>query len=119
MVPNETVPEYMVASDVFVLPSLSEGFPTVILEAMASGIPIVATKVRGVPEIIKDGENGFLVEPRNSEEIAEKVLLLLNKDELRKRISEKNIEEVKRYHWESIAIRLEEVYFRVVSAYEN
>lgn len=119
IVPNETVPGYMVAADVFVLPSLSEGFPTVTLEAMASGIPIVATTVGGVPEIIKDGENGFSVEPRNSEEIAEKVLLLLNKDELRKIISEKNTEEVKRYRWESIAIRLEEVYFRVVSAYEN
>ena len=119
MVPNEAVPEYMVAADVFVLPSLSEGFPTVIVEAMASGIPIVATKVGGVPEIIKDGENGFLVEPMNSEEIAEKVLLLLNNDELRKRISEKNKEEVKKYNWESIAEKLEEIYFGIISDHEN
>jgi glycosyltransferase involved in cell wall biosynthesis len=119
MVPNETVPEYMVASDVFVLPSLSEGFPVVILEAMASALPIVTTKVRGLPEIIKNGVNGILVEPRNSEEIAEKVLLLLNNNELRQRISEKNKEKVKKYGWEDVAGKLEEIYFGVVSDHEN
>ena len=51
------------ASDVFVLPSLSEWFPVTVVEAMASGLPIVATDVRGLPEIIKSAENGFLVEP--------------------------------------------------------
>ena len=63
-VPNERVPEYMIASDVFVLPSLSEGFPVTILEAMASGLPIVATNVGGLPEIIKENENGFLVKQK-------------------------------------------------------
>jgi len=113
-VPNEKVPEYMVASDVFVLPSLSEGFPVVILEAMASGLPIVATKVGGLPEIIKDGENGFLVEPKNPKEIAEKVLLLLEDDELRERISRSFKEKVKNYSWESVVKRLEEVYQRCI-----
>jgi len=46
----------MAASDVFVLPSLSEGFPVTVVEAMASGLPIVATTIRGLPEIIKDGK---------------------------------------------------------------
>jgi glycosyltransferase involved in cell wall biosynthesis len=109
-VPNEEVPEYMAASDVFVLPSLSEGFPVTVVEAMASGLPIVATDVRGLSEIIKNGENGFLVEPKNSIEIAEKVLLLLEDDELRRRISRNNKEEVKRYSWENIVENLEEVY---------
>jgi len=109
-IPNTEVPEYMAASDVFVLPSLSEGFPNVILEAMASGLPIVATRVGGLPEIIKEGNNGFLVEPKNPQQLAEKVLLILKDKELRKRISKNNEEKAKGYSWESIVDRLEKVY---------
>lgn len=109
-VSNGEVPKYMVASDVFVLPSLSEGFPLVTLEAMASGLPIVATKVGGLPEIVKDGDNGFLIEPKNPEQIAEKVLSLLVDEELREKISRNNQEKAKHYSWENIVERLEEVY---------
>jgi len=112
--PNQEVFRYMASSDVFVLPSLSEGFPIVILEAMASGLPIIATKVRGLPEILKDGQNGFLVEPRNPEQIAEKALLLLNDEELRKRISNNNLEEVKKYDWKIVIDKLENVYFNII-----
>lgn len=77
---------------------------------MASGLPIVATTIRGLPEIIKDGKNGFLVEPKNPEQIAEKVLLLLEDDVLRERISKNNREEIKKYSWESVAEKLEKVY---------
>lgn len=109
-VQNEEVPEYMVASDIFILPSLSEGFPVTVLEAMASGLPIIVTRVRGLQEIIKDGENGFLVEPKNPEQIAEKVLMLLEDEELRERISRNNKKRVNDYSWESIVERVEEVY---------
>jgi len=109
-VTNDDVPQYMIASDVFALPSLSEGFPVVSLEAMASGLPIVATKIGGLPEIIEDGRNGFLVKPREAKEIAEKVLHLLGDDDLRKRISENNKEKAKSYSWKSIVQRLEEIY---------
>jgi len=109
-VPHEKIPQYMVASDVFVLASLSEGFPNVLLEAMAAGLPIVATNVMGLPEIIKDGENGFLVEPKDPEGIAEKVLQLLGDDGLRQRVSKNNQERVKAHSWEGVIDRLEEVY---------
>ena len=112
--PNQEVFRYMASSDVFVLPSLSEGFPITILEAMASALPIVATKVRGLPEIFKDGQNGFLVEPRNPEQIAEKVILLLNDEKLRKRISINNTEEVKKYDWKIVIDKLENVYFDII-----
>jgi glycosyltransferase involved in cell wall biosynthesis len=84
-VPHEKVSGYMAAADVLVLPSLSEGFPVVLPEAMACGLPIVATKVGGIPEIVTDGENGLLVEPRNPEQIAEAVLIILEHDELAQR----------------------------------
>ena len=113
VVPNKKVIEYMVASDVFVLPSLSEGFPNVILEAMASGLPIVASNVGGLPEIIKNVENGFLVDPKNPEQIAEKILIILNDEKLRKTISRNNKEEAKKYSWEKVIDRLEKIYFKV------
>lgn len=107
---NNNIPEYMTASDIFVLPSLSEGFPLVILEAMASGLPIIATNVRGISEIIKEGENGFLVEPKNPEQIAEKILYLLPDEKLRERISLHNREKVKSYSWDFVVGDLLKIY---------
>ncbi|MCP4607487.1 MAG: glycosyltransferase family 4 protein [Planctomycetes bacterium] len=108
--PYNDVPRYMAASDLFVLPSLSEGFPNVGLEAMASGLPVVATNVRGLSEIIEDGENGFLVEPEKPDQIAEKVLSLLEDDGLRHKISGNNREKAKSYSWARVAERVEEIY---------
>lgn len=114
-VPVEDIPCYMAASDIFVLPSLSEGFPLVIIEAMASGLPIVATKVTGLPEIVKDGENGFLVEAKNPDQIAEKVLLLLKDDNLRERISKINKERSKEYSLENVVDKLEKIYLEIIN----
>lgn len=74
------------------------------------GLPVVTTKVGGLPEIIKDVENGFLVEPRNPVKIAEKCALLLTDDELRASISRNNREKAKNYSWERVVEKLEEVY---------
>ena len=64
----------MNASDIFVLPSLQEGFPTVIPEAMACGKPIVATRVGGVPEATVSSDFGILVDPKNREALASAIL---------------------------------------------
>lgn len=109
-VASEEVPRFLMASDVFVLPSMSEGFPNVILEAMACGLPIVATRVGGLPEIIEDGKNGLLVEPGNPEQIAGSILQLLGDDRVREKISENNREKVKNYDWERVIDKLEEIY---------
>lgn len=66
--PNKVV-EYMNASDVFCLPSKSEGLPNVVVEALLCGVPVVASAVNELPYIIKDGKNGFLVDPNSKEEI--------------------------------------------------
>ncbi len=109
-VSNERIPEYLVASDILALPSLSEGFPVVVLEGMASGLPVVASRVGGLPDIIEDGKNGFLVKPAEPKEIAEKILLLLKDEELRKNISCNNRIKVSDYDWTGIIRKLEEAY---------
>lgn len=71
--------KYLKALDIFVLPSIKEGFPWVILEAMAARIPIVATKVGAVAEIIENTKEGLLVEAKNSQALAEKIIWLLKR----------------------------------------
>jgi len=75
---NEEVAEYMNACDLFVLPSLNEGLPVVLCEALACGKPIVATRVAGTPELMND-DVGYLVKPKDVKDLAEKIILALNK----------------------------------------
>ena len=77
-VPYNEVPFWINASDVFVLPSLSEGFGLAALEALACRVPVVAARVGGLKEFIKDGETGFTVEPGNSKSIADIVTYILD-----------------------------------------
>jgi glycosyltransferase involved in cell wall biosynthesis len=85
----------------------------VILEAMASGLPIIATNVGGVPMIVNNEVNGFLVEPKNPKQICEKMLLLFKDKKLREKISYNNKIEAKKYSWESVIDKLEKVYFKI------
>jgi len=109
-VTNEQIPKYMAQADLFVLPSLSEGFPLVVVEAMASGLPIVTTNVRGLPEIVQNGENGFNVEPKNPEDLAEKILLILESKDLREKMSKKNLIKANEYTWDRVVDELIKVY---------
>lgn len=74
------------AFDIFVLPSVKEGFPWAVLEAMAAKLPVIATKVGAIPEMIEDGKNGFIVEPGHPEQIVSKIQELLNKGHLRQEL---------------------------------
>src|SRR2546426_674387 len=74
---REDVPECLAAFDLFVLPSLNEGMGRVLLEAMAVGCPVIATRVGGIPDIVADGATGLLVPPRNERALAEAILTLL------------------------------------------
>ncbi|HEY4611917.1 MAG TPA: glycosyltransferase family 4 protein [Bacteroidota bacterium] len=78
----DNVPRFMAALDIFVLPSYSETFGLVLVEAMAMEKPIVATNAGGVPEIIADGITGILIEPRNTESLAYAILRILNDNTL-------------------------------------
>jgi glycosyltransferase involved in cell wall biosynthesis len=102
-VPNYRMPIYYSASDVVLVPSLSENFPVVVLEAMASGKPVVASKVGGIPELVGNNKNGILVLPGNVEQIVEALLRLLENQLLRNKMGEmgrKIVEE--KYSWKRI-----------------
>lgn len=77
---------YLKAFDLFVLPSVKEGLPYTILEAQAAGLPIIASNVGGLPDIIKNNENGILIEPKNPQMLADKIKLLLSDQDLYQRI---------------------------------
>jgi len=80
---HSDIPFFFAACDVFVLPSLSEGFSNAVLEAMASGKPVIGTSVHGTLDQIRDGVNGYLVEPKNSHELANALVRLLSDTEKR------------------------------------
>lgn len=99
-------------ADVYVSPSVwEEPLGLTILEAMAAGTPVVATKKGGMVSIIKDGENGFFVRARNSKQIAETVNMLLLNDELRKKVSGNATKTIlDNFTWEKIATQFEDIY---------
>lgn len=92
----ESVPAFLMSAHIFAMPSLVEAFGLVYLEAMACGVPALGTIHGGTKELIKNGENGYLCNPYNPEDIAEKIETLLN-PEARKRVIENGHETVKKY----------------------
>lgn len=88
---------------VFVLPSLSEGTPRAIIEAMSFGLPIVATNVGGIPEIVHDGVNGFLVPPRNEKVLAEAIEKALSDTDFQRKALVENREVAKRFLLPTVA----------------
>jgi glycosyltransferase involved in cell wall biosynthesis len=97
-------------ADVFVAPSLYETFGITILEAMAVGLPVVATAVGGIPELVRDMVNGILVQRSDHEKLAEAIIKLLSNRELATRISQSNIAKARSYSWERIATAVLQVY---------
>ncbi|HHY39275.1 MAG TPA: glycosyltransferase [Clostridia bacterium] len=108
---------YLQSMDVFALPSYTEAMPFSLLEAMALGLPVVASEVGGVPEVVKDGENGFLVEPGNEEDLSDKIIRLLESPHVRQAMGQAGRETIKsRFNVEIMARRVAELYRSVLAA---
>lgn len=110
-VPFADLPAYYRSAHLFCSPALcSESFGIVLIEAMASGLPVVAGDNAGYRAIIRDGDNGMLINPRNPEDMAKRIGTLINSEYLRKKFAAKGLEEVKKYGWPVIMDRMESVY---------
>jgi glycosyltransferase involved in cell wall biosynthesis len=93
---------------IFIFPSYYEGLPTVILEAMSCGLPVIATNVGGIRDVITNYYNGILISPRRPSQMAENILMLMENEKLRRRLGENARETiVKNYSWKRIADKVE------------
>lgn len=117
-VPAEAMPTLYAEHDVFLFPSLMEGLPCVLLEAMAAGMAVITTETCGMPDLVEHEFNGLLLPPANATAIEESILRLAHSVELRQKLGEAARETMKRYTWERAARQLEALY-RHVLALEN
>lgn len=114
-VPHDDVGWVMSAGDVFVLPSLSEGLPTVVCEAMACGLPVVATAVDGTPEIVDDPATGLLVQPHDAGGLAAALARVLDDPPLAAAMGAEALRRSEaEYTWAANARRMEQVYDAVM-----
>jgi len=104
------IPAILAAADVFVLPSYREGTPRVITEAMASGLPVVATDIAGIPEQVADGESGYLIQPGDVSALAERLEALIGSEHRRVEFGRVGRERVTRFSESQMLSDLDAVY---------
>ena len=107
---RDDIPEIMQVLDIFVLPSLNEGMGRVLVEAMAAGKPIVASKVGGIPDLVKDGHNGFLVKPGDVSDLSFAIKKLLDDKKMREEMGKKGRAMAKDYSVEKMVDKIDALY---------
>ena len=109
------MPELYAEHDVFLFPSLLEGLPSVLLEAMASAMPVITTDTCGMPDVVQNDYNGLLIPPADSGAIAAAVVQLAESEELRRRLGCRAQETMKHLSWERSALQLERFFRHIIS----
>jgi glycosyltransferase involved in cell wall biosynthesis len=110
----DNVGDYLAAFDAFLYPSRHEGFGSILIDALVFGLPIVASTIGGIPELLDDGQNGFLCELDDTDSLSD-ALIRLNRDpELRERISQTNMHKATVYSADQMTRRYIEIYERLV-----
>jgi len=111
------IPELTAAADIAVLTSVKEGIPRALMQAMAVGLPVVATDVKGSREVVVDGKTGFLVPLDDAEALAERLGILLESGELRREMGARGVEHARRHFGEEKVVeRLVGIYRRALEA---
>ncbi len=115
-VPLEEMPKYLVASDIYVSSSLSDGASMCLLEAMACGLPVVVTDIPAILEWVNNGDNGYVVPRKNVEQLAEKIIRLTKSKSEREKMSKRNLIIAReRLNWDENFNKLEEMYKKLYS----
>lgn len=109
------IPNYS-RMDIFILPSILEGFGIVLLEAMAMGIPVVATNVHGIKEVVINGESGILVPPKSADAIADAIFNIIERPELSKKLIEQGLLRAKLFDVQLHLKKLENLYYSLLGA---
>jgi len=110
-VPYHILPQYLATANIYVSTSFIDSTSVSLLEAMACGLPAVVTDISGNREWIQNGKNGLLFPPRNSKALAEKIMRLIENEDLRKQFGERCFQEIeKRATWEKCVSKMEAVY---------
>ena len=107
MLAPDVVGDYLRRAKVLVLPSIEEGQPNVVMEAMRHGVPVIATRVGGVPDLVKDGRTGFLVEPGDPDALADRISALCADASLRRAMALAGLDEIRQYGWDVVVGQLE------------
>ena len=108
------VKELMKVSDIFLFTTLQEGMPRSMMEAMACGLPCIASKIRGNVDLLDEGKGGYLREASNSEEMAHCLRCLVEDSNLRKKMSEHNLKTIKRFDVKVVKKEIEQIYKEVL-----
>ena len=111
----ENVGDYLAAIDIFILPSNKEGVGGILLDAMEQRIPVVASRVGGIPEIVHDGENGILIDPRSPEQLKAAILRLRDSIQLRLALSDRGYRLVKGFTAKVMAQKYLNLYQAIVN----
>jgi len=112
---QESIPKILKSSDLFVLPSIKEAFGLVLLEAMEAQLPIIATSVGGIPEIVQNHKSGELVEPGNAEKLGEKMIELIQNKPVREKRAFLGHHRVKDFDATIMAKKTEALYDKVLT----
>ncbi len=91
---HEKIKDYYNLADIFVLSSVTEGIPVVLMESMSKEIPVIASRITGIPELIEHGKNGILIPPKDIKQLADAISLLIKNDDLRREIGKKGREKI-------------------------
>lgn len=110
LVSHEKVPAYYREAKLFVLPSLNEGMSNAMLEALATGLPLISTQTGGASELVADGKNGFLIKFKDSQDICEKIEKLILDETLRKKMALASRVLAQKLDWKNVAQKYAAVY---------
>ena len=115
--PNEDLPNIYRAADIFVMPGVAELQSIATMEAMASGLPVVAVDAMALPELVHDGKNGYLFKDGDLQTFADRVVALITDENLRKKMGQKSLDIIKAHDIHKSVEIFEQVYKDVISKY--